>query len=182
MTPKDPLAQYLVRCAGGDQGALEALYAQVASRLYAVGLALLKRDDLAQDVLQESFVKIWNRADSFDPIRGNALTWMTSIVRNRALDLLRSAHLQAERGSVAYQDLDFSHPGDGPEAQADRVGTTAAVMDCLDQLKEPQRRCILLAYYYGHTHEELAVIVQAPLGTVKAWIRRGIQRLRECLD
>jgi RNA polymerase sigma-70 factor (ECF subfamily) len=182
MTTKDPLARYLLRCAGGDQGALEALYSQVAPRLYAVCLVLLKREDLAEDVLQESFVKIWNRADSFDPARGNALTWMTSIVRNRALDLLRSAHLKAERSAVKYRDVDFSHPGDQPEALADTASATQAVMDCLDQLKESQRRCILLAYYYGHTHEELTRIVQAPLGTVKAWIRRGIERLRECLD
>jgi len=182
MTGQDSLETLLRRCARGDRQALEALYRATSPKLYAVALALLKREDLVEDVLQYGYMKIWARAGSYNPGKGAPMTWMISIVRNRALDLLRSVPLHMERHSQSYDDLEL--PSAGQEAaMLARIDVSAKVVrDCLEQLKETQRRCILLAYYYGHTHDELAHLLKRPLGTVKAWIRRGMERLRECLD
>ena len=182
MTNRDVLAELLIKCAEGDQRSYEALYRMVSPKLYAIGLALLRNEEMAEDVLQDSFVKIWNRAMSFDPARGSAMTWMTSIVRNRALDLLRSSRKQLEREFGDFADLDLVASEHGPSASTEIHASTAAIMACLDQLKDQQKHCILLAYYYGYTHSELAASLQIPLGTIKAWIRRGLERIRECLS
>lgn len=182
MTGQDSLETLLGRCARGDRQALETLYRLTSPKLYGVALALLKRADLAEDVLQDGYMKIWTRSASYNPGKGAPMTWMISIVRNRALDLLRSAALHMERQSQNYEDLELPSAGQEAAMYAKIDVSASAVRDCLEQLKETQRRCILLAYYYGHTHEELALLLKCPLGTVKAWIRRGMERLRECLD
>lgn len=181
MTNRDVLAKLLTLCAKGDQRSFEALYRMVSPKLYAVSLALLRNEEMAEDVLQDSFVKIWSRAVGYDPAKGSAMTWMTSIVRNRALDLLRSTRLKLEQESGDFGDLDLATAEHGPSVSTEIHASTAAIMDCLDQLKAQQKHCILMAYYYGHTHGELAASLQIPLGTIKAWIRRGLQRVRECL-
>jgi RNA polymerase sigma-70 factor (ECF subfamily) len=182
MTNRDVLAELLILCAKGDQRSYETLYRMVSPKLYAIGLALLRNEEMAEDVLQDSFVKIWNRAMSYDPARGSAMTWMTSIVRNRALDLLRSSRLQMEQKSENLADLDLVTTEHGPSAASEIHASTAAIMACLDQLKDQQKHCILMAYYYGYTHCELAASLQTPLGTIKAWIRRGLEQVRECLN
>lgn len=181
MERQDSLAELLSHCSHGDQRAFEELYRKSSSRLYAICLGMLRREDLAEDVLQDAFINIWRRAGSYDPSKGAALTWMTSIVRNRALDLLRSAHVQAGQLSDEFQDEDFASQARSPSAAADTDASAEAVARCLQQLKAPQRRCIMMAFYYGHTHDELSTLTGTPLGTVKAWIRRGLERLRECL-
>jgi RNA polymerase sigma-70 factor (ECF subfamily) len=181
MPTQDPLAQLLNSCSRGDDRALEELYRQSSAKLYAISLSLLRRQDLAEDVLQESFVNIWRRSGNFDPSKGTAMVWMTSIVRNRALDLLRSAHVQAGRVSDEYHDEDFATNAHNPAAAAEIKMSIKAIADCMAQLKEQQRRCIMMAYFYGHTHDELSTVMDTPLGTVKAWIRRGLEKLRECL-
>jgi RNA polymerase sigma-70 factor (ECF subfamily) len=181
MERQDPFAELLKHCSHGDGRAFEELYRKSSARLYAICLGMLRREDLAEDVLQEAFINIWRRAGSFDASKGAALTWMTSIVRNRALDLLRSAHVQAGLISDEFNDEHFASHTPSPVASA-AVGMSAeAVEKCLQQLKTEQRRCIMMAYYYGHTHDELSTLTGTPLGTVKAWIRRGLEKLRECL-
>ena len=182
MTNRDVLAELLILCAKGDQRAYETLYRTVSPKLYALSLALLRNEEMAEDVLQDSFIKIWNRAMSYDPAKGSAMTWMTSIVRNRALDLLRSSRLQLEQERADIADLDLPTTEHGPSAASEIYESTAAIMACLDQLKDQQKHCILMAYYFGHTHNELAASLQIPLGTIKAWIRRGLERIRECLS
>ncbi len=177
----DHFAELLSRCAGGDRQAFEELYRESSGRLYAICLGMLRREDLAEDVLQDAFINIWRGASSFDPSRGAALTWMTSIVRNRALDLLRSAHVQAGQMSDEFHDEDFATQVRSPSTAAAMDASAEALARCLRQLKAPQRRCIMMAYYYGHTHDELSTLTGTPLGTVKAWIRRGLEKLRECL-
>lgn len=181
MERDDPLSDLLERCAAGDQRALEQLYKAASPRLYSVCLRIVRQEALAEEVLQEGFVKIWNNASSYARSKGSAMTWMISIVRNRSLDMLRSLKVEPEKVDVEYEGMEFASEDPDPEGQAHITGATQAVMDCLEQLKEDQRRCILLAYYEGHTHDELASMLDTPLGTVKAWIRRGLERLRQCL-
>lgn len=182
MTGQETLAALLVRCADGDKSAMEVLYRSTSAKLYGIALALLKREDLAEDVMQEAFIKIWNRAASYDSSKGAPMTWMSSIVRNRALDMLRSVPIHMEMISEPYEDVDLPEPVNDTPAIATLDLGSEVLRDCFGQLQETQRRSILLAYYYGHTHGELAELLGTPLGTVKAWIRRGMERLRECLD
>ena len=181
MERDDPLSDLLELCAKGDQRALEQLYKAASPRLYSVCLRIVRQEALAEEVLQECFVKIWNNASTFARGKGSAMTWMISIVRNRSLDMLRSLRVEPEKVDVEYEGMEFASEDPDPESHAQLSGATQAVMDCLEQLKEDQRRCILLAYYEGHTHDELAQLLDTPLGTVKAWIRRGLERLRQCL-
>ncbi len=181
MADRDVLAELLNRSANGDRKAFAALYRMVSPKLYAVCVTLLKRRDMAEDVLQDSFVKIWHRAGTYDPSKGSAMTWMTSIVRNRTLDMLRSAHLQLEQSADEYRELELVDDTRNPTDSMEFNTSSAAIIRCLEQLKNGQRKCIVMAYYYGYTHEELAHRLETPLGTVKAWIRRGLERIRECL-
>lgn len=173
----------LARCAKKDETALEEIYRLASAKLYGMCLALVKRGDVAEDLLQECFLKIWERAGSYNPAKGAGMTWMMSIVRNRALDHLRSTRVKIEQSSLEFRDEDFQAGGsDEPFHATDLEASTAAVARCLEQLQEQQRRCILMAYYQGYTHDELSRKIDAPLGTVKAWIRRGMERLRQCLE
>ncbi len=181
MPTRDALADLLSRCADGDKKAFESLYRKSSARLYAMCLALVKSEEIAKDVLQDSFVKIWHRAGSYDPNKGSVITWMMSIVRHRALDLLRSTQLQIQQESDSIQDADLAVNEHGPGALTEIDKSTAEVFQCMDQLMESQKQCIIMAYCYGYSHDELASMLKIPLGTVKAWIRRGIKRIRECL-
>ena len=182
MPTREELAELLSRCAIGDEKALEALYRLSSAKLYAVCLALLRNEELAQDVLQDGYVKIWHRAGNYNPAKGAAMSWMTSIVRHRALDVLRSTSLYQEQGSDLLDTLEIADAAQDPVLLTDIDASTTALIECMDQLKEEQKRCIMLAYYYGYSHDELSRSLEKPLGTVKAWIRRGIKRIRECLD
>lgn len=147
-------------------------------------LALVKSEALAEEVLQESFVKIWHRAASYDASKGSVLTWMMSIVRHRALDLLRNSQVQIHQDSdplINGELANFAVDEHGPATRTEIDASAAEVYRCMDQLKETQKRCIILAYCYGYSHDEMACLLNTPLGTVKAWIRRGIKRIRECL-
>jgi RNA polymerase sigma-70 factor (ECF subfamily) len=178
--PSADEAALLQRIARGDRAALAALFEAQAGRLLGVALRIVRRRDLAEEVIQDSFVSIWQSAARFDPARGSARGWLVTIVRNRALNLVRDgARLDlldpdalAEIGDrrhdalSAYRDLPDSH----------------ALRRCLGLLDERKREAILLAYVVGMSHGEVAGQLGAPLGTVKAWIRRGTTALQECLS
>jgi RNA polymerase sigma-70 factor (ECF subfamily) len=181
MSPTELPAALLRKCAAGDQKAFERLYRLESPRLYAVCLRILRDEDLAQEALQDGFMRLWHRAGSFDPRRGRAAGWMTTIVRNRALDLLRGARQGLSEADVDVETLEFGEESAGPFGRAVVDADAKAVLACLEQLPPAQRRCILMAYYHGHTHEELSRLLRTPLGTIKAWIRRGLERVRQCL-
>jgi RNA polymerase sigma-70 factor (ECF subfamily) len=151
----------------------------VAPILLAILMRMVKRRDLAEDVLQDVFVKVWQQASQFDPIRGRPLAWLVSMARYRAIDLQRAA-----RPAVALSDVSLALE---PQLQvgtadADEVlGSGGLLLRCLEQLAAPQRRCLLLAYQEGLTHSEIARAVGEPLGTVKSWVRRSLLALRRCL-
>lgn len=170
----------LLRCAERDEAALESLYRLVAPRVLACLLGILRRRELAEDVLQDVFVSVWERAGQFDQRRGRALAWLYSIARNRAIDVLRK-----RRSSSAVEGVDLEQiedPSDTPVDERESARSVSALEECLQRLTELQRRCMRLAYVQGLSQEEIAASTGNPLGTVKSWLRRGLLALRECLE
>ena len=171
------LEALLERCARQDRSAFEALYARVAPRLLAVLLPMLKRRDLAEDVLQDVFVKVWQQAAQFEAIRGRPLAWLIAIARYRAIDVQRGARptLVLDESQLELEpQFQVAGPADS--------GLRTALLRCLELIAPPQRRCLVLAYEQGLTHGEIARALGEPLGTVKSWVRRSLQSLRRCLE
>jgi RNA polymerase sigma-70 factor (ECF subfamily) len=179
----DTLEELLARCALGNEKAFSALYRTCAPKLFATAFRITRRRDWAEEVLQESFVNIWHHAQGYEPGRSAPMTWMTAIVRNRALDWLRRAP-QGEGTDDTYQLLlaMIADESPGPEELLSRSFEAGRLGDCLAELNEEQRRSIVLGFFHGMSHSELASHFGKPLGTVKTWIRRGLARLRACLD
>ena len=181
MTDPNPLDALLQRAGEADEAAFEQLYAACCKKLYATAYYILKDEALAEEVLQEACIKIWNNAARFDADKASALTWMNRIVRNRALDVIRSQRARPTEVTVEWEGTEHASANPGPFDLADIAVSSEALDRCLDALKEQQREVILMAYLYGHTHDELSRITGSPLGTIKAWIRRGLESLRQCL-
>lgn len=175
----DPVATALARCAGGDRGALRLIYDREAPTLLAVAARIVRRRDLAEEVLQDAFVQIWRRAGSFDPSRGSGRSWIYAVVRNRALNQLRDErHLPVEDSELESYVAREEELDDAFE----RLSQTNALRRCLGGLDPTRRRAVLLAYVAGLTHGEIAGRLGAPLGTVKAWIRRSLTSLKACMS
>jgi RNA polymerase sigma-70 factor (ECF subfamily) len=176
---RDDLARLLALTAGRDRAAFAALYRATGAKLNGVILRILRRADLAEEVLQEVYVRIWERAGDFDPQAGAPLAWMGTIARNKALDALR------RRTETSIEDrpetLDLPDPADDPATLAERSADLARLAGCLDGLEADKRRMVLLAYHQGLTREELAGEFGVPVGTVKTWLHRSLGRLKECL-
>lgn len=184
MTPalaasEDPNARALAACARGDRAALRSIYDREAPKLLAVALRIVRRREVAEEVVQDAFMQIWRRADSFDPALGSARSWIFAVVRNRALNQIR------DERHVAVEDetLEAAAARDGEVDDAfERLAETSSLRRCLAGLEPERRRAILLAYVAGLTHGEIAGRLGTPLGTVKAWIRRSLLSLRECMS
>lgn len=174
----------LADCARGDRTALRRLYEQEGRYLLGVALRIVRDRATAEDVLHDAFMNIWTRADSFDPRRGAGRGWMYGIVRHRALDSVRAGARTVSADEVA---LDALHVDEDPPAapgmeEAFAVRADLGRLDaCLAHLDTAKRNCVLYAYLDGCTHNEIAERLGAPLGSVKAWIRRGLASLRECM-
>jgi RNA polymerase sigma-70 factor (ECF subfamily) len=175
------LMELLARTALSDPKAFAELYRLTSSHLYAVALRILREPPAAEEALQESFVNVWHHARSYVAARSQPLTWLTSIVRNRCLDQLR-------RREVETVSLDDDEPlevaaGSPTPLEMLLAGADArAVGACVETLEAGQKQAIALAFFQGLSHGELAKHLRQPVGTVKSWIRRGLQRLRACLD
>ena len=174
------LQQLLNQCAQGDHNAFAELYRLTAPKLFPLSVRMLKRRDWAEEALQESFVRIWQGAGRYRSGRGSAMTWMASIVRYRCLDMLRHERLQPSLQDTEAHESD-ANPGSEPMQATLLSSETQALLKCMDQLDARQRRSILLAYYGGYTHREIAQRMGAPIGTVKSWIRRSLEHIKECL-
>ncbi len=162
-----------------DRAAFAALYERTAPQLFGIALRILRQREEAEDVLQEAFVAVWDRAASFDPIRGSVMTWLVTVLRHRAIDRRRRrAHPEGRLGSEENLLALTAAASD----ESDRGARLAALQKCLGELEERPRQAVLLAYAYGYTHEELAKRLTTPIGTVKSWVRRSLERLKRCLD
>ena len=175
----DDLGNLLSRIATRDAAAFAALYKQTNAKLYGVVARILTRGDVAADVLQEVYVRIWEKAGEFDPLKGSPLAWMATIARNRALDEVRrvrpvSLEDQPEGFEPAAEEID-------PLAARERSEGLTALVDCLKALDEEKRAIVLLAYYRGSSREALAKRFGRPVPTIKTWLHRSLAQLRDCL-
>lgn len=176
------LATLLQGAGMGDRRALRELYDRTATKLFGLALRITGRRDWAEDVVQESFVSIWHHAADYRPHLAAPMTWMTAIVRNRALDCLRrQAAARSGQTDPLDDDTWLADDAPGPAELALASEQAHALHRCLAQLDQPQRQAIALAYLRDMSHGELAGLLRVPLGTVKSWIRRGLERLRACL-
>jgi len=175
------LAELLAQSALKNQRAFGDLYQLTSAKLYGVALRILRRQDWAEEVLQECYVNIWNHAGDYAVAKSAPLTWMTSIVRNRCLDWLRrpQTEVTGEEYDIAVEA--WQDDGPGPMESLLATSDAAALARCLQQLEGKQRQSIMLAFFHGLSHSELAGHMQQPLGTVKTWVRRGLERLKICL-
>jgi RNA polymerase sigma-70 factor (ECF subfamily) len=178
MLDQDRLDHLLARSAQRDQRAFAELYELTSSRLFAVCLRILRRRDWAEEVLQETYVKVWHRADSYHAGRGSVLTWLTSVARYAAIDTLRSRRNDPEPLDDATADSLAAPADSNPEFLASGPNLD----NCMNELGQDQRQSIMLAFHLGLTHEEVGARLERPLGTVKSWIRRGLESLKRCLQ
>lgn len=182
---ENELVRLLFRTGHGDQAAFATLYEQTCARLHSVCLQLLGRREDAEEALQETYVRIWHQADSYSPQRGSVLTWMISIARYRAIDQMRR---RGRRREDVTDDLDAVPEGAladatrGPQELSALATDAGALAYCMDTLSDAQRQAIRLAFLEGLTHSELCDRLGSPLGSVKSWIRRGLQALKRCLQ
>ena len=177
----DELASLLQRCAAADRAALQSLYALAAPQLLGILVRMLGSREAAEDTLQDSFIRIWERARQYDAAKGRAFSWMVAIARNRAIDLQRTL-----RPTVLIEVAELAGAEqlrvDGPEQQGESGAARTALQRCLGLLAAAQRQCIVLAYQQGLTQERIAAALGHPLGSVKSWVRRGLQSLKGCLE
>ncbi|GLK70524.1 sigma-70 family RNA polymerase sigma factor [Ancylobacter dichloromethanicus] len=175
----DELAEALRGCARGERAGLHRLYERLAPKMTGVALRMLRRRDLADEVVHDTFLRIWEKAGSFDAARGKPSSWVFAILRNTALNVLRG-----EKRTELVDSFEAIEPAT-EEADAETLvlalSESSALRRCLDRLEPQRRRAILLAYMRGLTHGELAGRLGVPLGTAKAWIRRSLLTLRECM-
>ena len=186
----DLLADLIAASARGDQRAFQRLYRATSDALFGLALRMLKRRELAEEVLQESFVSVWRHAARYDQTKGAAMTWLIRIVRNQALDWIHPSRPDGfERSYVRAADpLDDDllnavgdlTAADGAE-MVDYARRADSIAACLAALDGRQRQSLVLVFFHGLSHGDLARHLQQPLGTVKAWVRRGLVRLAACL-
>ena len=163
--------------AASDREAFQELYERHSGMLFALALKILSDRTEAEDVLQDAFVQVWQQAHRFDPERGSAEAFLVSLVRYRALDIVR----RTARETPGYEPEE--QEDESPDALSLMVATSegAALQRCLGRLETDRRRLIVMAFVDGLSHGELAEKLSVPLGTVKSWIRRSLLSLRECL-
>ena len=181
MTDPELLARWLQASAGGDRRAFQALYRAASPHLFALLLRMLKRRDWAEEALQDCFLKVWQKSETYAPARGAPMTWLMTIARYRALDLLRMKRPEVPEAEVTAMPILELNPVDDPERRAAEREGLGLLERCMQSLQPEQRQSVLLAYYEGYTHSELSRKFKTPLGTVKSWLRRGLQKLQECL-
>jgi|APTNR8051073442_1049403.scaffolds.fasta_scaffold09160_3 RNA polymerase sigma-70 factor (ECF subfamily) len=176
----DPLIPLLLAVATADQTAFAELYRLTSPKLTGVAMRLMRSRDQAEELLQDTYIRVWHKARLYDPQRGAPMVWLIAVLRRCALDRLRETARRRQREVV------IDEPGlDAPELTVEfdpqAAGDERRIRRCLQLLDDSKRRAIELAFYFGLTHEELSRRMDVPIGTVKSWIRRGLKSLKDCL-
>ncbi len=169
------LAAASARCAAGDRSALRVIYDIEAGRMVGVARRILRRQDLAEEAVQDAFMRVWRAARTFDPQKGAARTWIYAILRNCALSILRD-----ESRFTSDEDKP-EEAGPMTESALALLPESSALRRCLARLDTERRTVVVLAYVHGLSHGELAGRLGVPLGTVKSWVRRSLISLQECM-
>ena len=177
----DTLRAALKAIAAGDQGGLQIVYEQTSAKLFGICLRILGDPMEAEDALQEVYVSLWRRADSYDPARSSPITWLAIFARNRAIDRLRSSSRLRSAGDI----VEAAGVSDGSPGAFELVAgeqERQRLAGCIDLLEERQRSAIRSAFFDGYTYAELAARGGTPLGTMKSWVRRALAQLKGCLE
>lgn len=174
------LTDVLVRTGNGDRSALAELYTLTSAKLFGIVLRICGERQAAEDVLQEVYLTIWKRAAGYEPGRASPITWLTTVARNRAIDWRRAQKIRRTAPLDDAPDIADDTPGADTVMVAGEDGRRLHL--CLDALEARQRTAIRTAFFEGLTYAELAEREAVPLGTMKSWVRRGLQRLKECVS
>lgn len=180
-TTTEVIDDLLVAIGRGDQRGFKKLYDAISPMLLGLLIKMVKRREIAEEILQECFIKIWQKACVFDPSRGRAISWITTLVRNQALDYIRAR--RPDQNGLDWSEELQSLIDDRTDPYRDAVTTQQLASACqaIDTLPSQMRTCVLLTYYSGHTHIESAAALKAPLGTIKSWARRGLGKVQSDL-
>jgi RNA polymerase sigma-70 factor, ECF subfamily len=181
MPPRDPKLDLLIAgVAKGDEAAFAELYQATASKLLGVAIRILRNREISEEVLQEAFFKVWERAADYNPAIGSPVTWMATIVRNRALD---EARRRVIRPTGDESELENIESGDEhPIAALERAEDIERLLRCLDGLEPERKEIVRLAYLDGLSREALAIRFGRPEGTIKTWLHRSLAQLKGCLE
>ncbi len=172
----------LSQIAEGSETAFDELYQQTSAKLYGVALRIVRSKELAEDVVQDAYIKIWSRAGDYDPALAAPLTWMAAIVRNRALDELRRRAARPTAGGDESELENLPSENDHPLAGLELEDDVKKLFRCLDGLEPEKKQIVQLAYLTGMSREELAQRFSRPEGTIKTWLHRSLAQLKGCLE
>jgi len=179
MLTQAELVWLLAAVAKGDKAAFERLYGATRAKLYGVLLRILGRPEAADDVMQETYLKVWQMAGKFDPTVASPITWMVAIARNRAIDIVR------KKADVSVEDspeaLGVAADTPPPLARREMTEELRRLIGCLGKLDPEKQRIVLLAYYSGWSREQLSHKLDIPVNTIKTWLRRSLLEIRECM-
>jgi RNA polymerase sigma-70 factor (ECF subfamily) len=179
MLMQGELVWLLGAVAQGDVAAFERLYGATRAKLYGVLLRILGRPELAEEVMQETYLKVWKMADKFDPLLASPITWMVAMARNRAIDIMRKrAEVSIEEETEA-ENVAAEQPA--PLARREMTEELRRLLACLGKLDPEKQRIVLLAYYSGWSREQLSNKLDIPVNTIKTWLRRSLLELRDCM-
>lgn len=176
----DPIADLIGRVAVTDRAAFRRLYGEASAKLFGVCLRILKDRSEAEDAVQEVFTRVWLNAHHYEAGRARGMTWLVAIARNHAIDRLRARPVAASRQDDIIPDLADLAPG--PEAQLVAKGEARRIADCFDTLEPSRAAALRGAYLDGQSYEELSQRHDVPLNTMRSWLRRGLMKLKECLE
>lgn len=178
-TQRDDDAALAAQLSNGDPDALNEAYRIYGHRVYRVAYGLLRREELAQDITQDVFVRLWRKPHRYDPSRGSLAAFLQLDAHGRSVDLIRSEEARSRR-EVADEQRSSNYQA-GPEEEAMNMITSERVRDALGRLTENEREPIAMAFYLGYSYRKVAALLNVPEGTVKSRIRSGLAKLRETL-
>jgi RNA polymerase sigma-70 factor, ECF subfamily len=173
------LVELLAAVARGNSAAFERLYEATRAKLYGVLLRILGRPELADEVMQETYLKVWKMAGNFDPTVASPITWMVAMARNRAIDIMR------KKGEVSIEEepeaMGVAAQTPAPLARREMTEELKRLLACLGKLDPEKQRIVLLAYYSGWSRDQLARKLDIPVNTIKTWLRRSLLEIRQCM-